>query len=99
MERRSRDGPIAPGPAGSPRLVPVRPATTLRSKPAQKLPPRPVRIATDWLSSLSKARKASRSRVAVSGSTALRASAKRSIETVVIGPSRSTSTLGAILDI
>src|SRR6266852_8796283 len=51
-------------------------------------------MATDWLSSASNATKASRNSSAVSGSTALRASAKRSIETTVIGPSFSTATLG-----
>src|SRR5258707_8302904 len=49
-------------------------------------------MATDWRSSASKATKASRSSPAVSGSTALRASAKRSIETTVTGPSFSTAT-------
>src|SRR5579883_426788 len=88
-----RVGPIGPG-ASSSKLGPrVRPATDFRSYPAQKVPPRPVRIATDCVSSLSKARKASRSSTAVSGSTALRASAKRSIETMVVVPSLSTTTL------
>src|SRR5215475_2837858 len=50
-------------------------------------------MATDWVSSASKARNASRSNTAVSGSTALRASAKRSIETTVTTPSFSTATL------
>src|SRR5919197_1792322 len=50
-------------------------------------------MATAWVSSASNARKASRKRTAVSGSTALRASAKRSIDTTVRGPSFSTATL------
>src|SRR5471032_1188713 len=72
---------------------PARSAATLRSKPAQNVPPRPVRMATDWSMSPSKAWKASRNRTAVSGSTALRASAKRSIDTIVTAPSFSTATL------
>src|SRR5258708_10394757 len=53
-------------------------------------------MAADWLSSASKARKASRSSNAVSGSTALRASAKRSIETTVTGPSLSIATFAML---
>src|SRR5258708_22442779 len=53
-------------------------------------------MATDWISSASKARKASRSSSAVSGSTALRASPKRSIETTVTGPSLSIATFAML---
>src|SRR6185437_13518927 len=92
LESKCRVGPIGPG-ASSRKVGPLlRPATDLRSYPAQKAPPRPVRIATDCVSSLSNARKASRSSPAVSGSTALRASAKRSIETIVVAPSFETAT-------
>src|SRR3990167_6882089 len=53
-------------------------------------------MAANCVSSASNARNASRSRIAVSGSTALRASAKRSIDTTVTGPSFSTATLAML---
>src|SRR5260370_34086161 len=62
--------------------------------PAQKDPPVPVNTATDAASSASKARNASYSFRAVAPSTALR-QCGRLMETMVTGPSRSTSTVSA----
>src|SRR6266852_5884386 len=69
-------------------------ATALRSAPAQKYPPVPVNTATDASASASKAQNVSNSFRAVAPSTALR-QCGRLIDTMVIGPSRSTSTVSA----
>ena len=60
-------------------------AAALRSKPEQNAPVTPVRMATLWLSSRSNAMKALNSAAAISGLTALRASA-RSMVTMVMSP-------------
>src|SRR5437868_12873310 len=85
LPRVMRVGPIGPSPVSLSRL-PDPAASALRSKPAQKLPPAPVRTATDTLSSASKRRKQSASASAVSESTAFRACG-RSMVTVTTAPS------------
>src|SRR5205823_4304153 len=85
-----RVGPIGPSPSSVIRL-PCPPATALRSAPAQKVPPAPVRMATAAVSSASKVRKASANAAAVGPSTALRTSG-RSIVTTVTGPGRPVRT-------
>ena len=88
-----RVGPIGPSPSS--RTALPRPSdTAFKSAPAQNVPPAPVRIATRWSSSASKARNASASEAAVGRSTALR-TAGRSIVTIVTGPSCSTRTVMA----
>src|SRR3954463_1976202 len=96
---RKRLGPIGARvecPPSSRFLLGSPDATALRSAPAQKHPPVPVNTATDASSSASKARKASYSFRAVKPSTALR-QCGRLMETIVIGPSRSTRTVSASL--
>ena len=66
-----RVGPIGPSPLRRTPL-PEPLATALRSAPAQNVPPAPVKMATQALSSFSNSRKAAASCVAVSESTALR---------------------------
>src|SRR5438132_2083072 len=86
-----RVGPIGPSPV-SLNLLPAPAASAFRSKPAQKLPPAPVRIATDRLSSASNRRKLSASAAAVSESTAFRTWG-RSMVTVTTAPSTSNRTV------
>src|SRR3990170_94792 len=86
-----RLGPIGPSPSspdGSRRPWADR---AFRSYPPQKQPAAPHSTAASASPSFSKARNASRSAAAVSGSTALRASGRLMI-TVVTGPSFSTRT-------
>src|SRR5258708_27318433 len=97
FDRRSRLGPIGATESWPPisRFLLGSPdATALRSAPAQKYPPVPVNTATDASASASKALNASNSFRAVAPSTALR-QCGRLIETMVTGPSRSTSTVSA----
>src|ERR1700722_19168532 len=92
---RSRPGPIGaiePWPPISRFLLGSPDATALRSAPAQKVPPVPVNTATEACASASNARNASNSFRAVEPSTALR-QCGRLMETMVTGPSRSTSTV------
>src|SRR5919106_2599702 len=87
-----RVGPIGPSPPGSKRLARSgSEAIALRSAPAQKVPPAPVKTATSWESSASKSEKARTSASAVGPSTALRASG-RSIVTTATAPLTSTRT-------
>src|SRR5215813_1376312 len=91
LSRKSREGPIGPSPsAGTWSYLPA--ANAFRSAPAQNVPPSPQRTATLASGSASKARKASASARAVSGSTAFRASGRLRM-TVVTGPCFSTRTL------
>ena len=70
---RSRVGPMGPSPSG--RTSPATPpARALRSYPAQKCPPAPVRMATESDGSPSKVRNADESAAAVAASTAFRRS-------------------------
>src|SRR2546429_3789597 len=82
-----RVGPIGPS-ALAVSLVALPCATSLRSKPAQKLPPAPVRIATDSESSASNRLKEATSSEAVAELTALRAPGRLMV-TTAIGPSTS----------
>src|SRR5439155_16801317 len=82
-----RVGPIGPS-ALAVSLVALPCATSLRSKPAQKLPPAPVRIATDSESSASNRLKQAISSEAAAELTALRAPGRLMV-TTAIGPSTS----------
>src|SRR2546423_8273616 len=82
-----RVGPIGPSPFAVSRVA-LPCATSLRSKPAQKLPPAPVRIATDSESSASNLLKLATSSSAVAELTALRAPGRLMV-TTAIGPSTS----------
>src|SRR5207249_4784656 len=82
-----RVGPIGPSRLAV-SLVALPCATSLRSKPAQKLPPAPVRIATDSESSASNRLKQAVSSEAVAELTALRAPGRLMV-TTAIGPSTS----------
>src|SRR5437773_5264836 len=82
-----RVGPIGPSRLAV-SLVALPCATSLRSKPAQKLPPAPVRIATDSESSGSNRLKEATSSEAVAELTALRAPGRLMV-TTAIGPSTS----------
>src|ERR1700677_2814718 len=85
----SRVGPMGPGPSSATgRRSPSESA--VRSAPAQKVPPAPVRTATAAAGSASKARKASSRAAAVAPSTALRRSGRHRLTTVT-GPSDLTS--------
>src|SRR5918996_2239234 len=87
-----RVGPIGPSPPGSNRLARSgSEEIALRSAPAQKFPPAPVKTATSWESSASKSEKARTSASAVGRSTALRALGL-SIVTTTTGPVTSTRT-------
>src|SRR5438067_1046902 len=78
------------GPLRAPYSAPA--AMALRPKPAQKVPPAPVRTATERLSSIPKVeKKVSRRAAAVSGSTAFRTPG-RSMVTVSTAPSTSVLT-------
>jgi hypothetical protein len=88
-----RVGPIGPGPSSSSRDA-APDASAFRSKPAQKVPPAPVRTATLRSGSDSKRENDSRSACAVSGSTALRTPG-RSMVTVRTAPSTSYLTMPA----
>src|SRR5713226_2181514 len=95
FDRRRRLGPIGAiesWPPISRFLLGSPEATALRSAPAQKVPPVPVNTATDATASASKALNASNNFRAVAPSTALR-QCGRLMETMVTGPSRSTSTV------
>src|SRR6266852_2017534 len=81
-----RVGPIGPGPCAS--IGRPDAATSLRSKPAQKVPFAPASTATDRFSSSSKRVNASRSASAVATPTALR-TCGRSMVTVATAPSTS----------
>src|SRR5229473_8061524 len=85
-----RVGPMGPSPFAVSRLA-LPCATSLRSKPAQKFPPAPVRIATDSDSSASNRLKQATSSSAVAELTALRAPG-RLIVTTAIAPSTSYRT-------
>ena len=85
-------GPPSFGKSSCPRIFLLsRVATRFKSAPAQKAPPSPQNTATSAVSSLSKARNASQSACACSGSTALRASGREWI-TVSTRSLRSTRT-------
>src|SRR6266851_4380710 len=86
-----RVGPMGPSPFAVSRLA-LPCATSFRSKPAQKFPPAPVRMATDSESSASNRLKQATSSSAVAELTALRAPG-RLIVTTAIGPSTSYRTL------
>src|SRR3990172_5500668 len=89
--RSIRLGPIGPSPSSSDGSRRPGAESDLRSYPPQKQPPAPLSTAASASPSFSKARNASRSAAAVSGSTAFRASG-RLMMTVVTGPSFSTRT-------
>ena len=72
-------------------------ATAARSAPAQNCPPPPVNTATASVSSASKRSKASRSKVAVAPSTALRQAGRCSVM-VATGPSVCQWTAGSGLE-
>src|SRR5437764_9102436 len=95
FDRYIRVGPMGPLPStetDTGRGSPV--ARALRSAPAQKVPPAPVRTATARLGSASKPAKASARAPAVGPSTALRTSG-RSMVTMATGPSVTTLTFMA----
>src|SRR5262245_21959531 len=85
-----RVGPMGPSPLAFSRVA-LPAATSLRSNPAQKLPPAPVSTATDNDSSASNRLKQSTSSSAVAELTALRALG-RLIVTTAIGPTTSYRT-------
>src|SRR3990172_6562647 len=89
--RSIRLGPMGPSPSSSDGSRRPWAESDLRSYPPQKQPPAPHSTAASASPSFSKARNASRSAAAVSGSTAFRASG-RLMMTVVTGPSFSTRT-------
>src|SRR5665213_1961187 len=85
LDRTSRVGPMGPGPSSATgRRSPSDSA--VRSAPEQKLPPDPVRTATEAEGSPSKVWKASRRAEAVAPSTALRRDGRQMVTTVT-GPS------------
>jgi hypothetical protein len=85
------------GEAGGPLVVGVAADIALRSAPAEKWPPAPVRMATRTSSSPSMRSQASARRTSISAPMALRASG-RFMVTVTTCPSRSTRRCGLLLD-